>query len=76
MNSRAQELQLDVLQQFRIIYGSMRQYFRELEAVSYTHLDVYKRQASGALNGFSHRSAWDSQARTPPADPLVVQPAA
>lgn len=31
MNSRAQELQLDVLQQFRIIYGSMRQYFRELE---------------------------------------------
>lgn len=31
MNSPVQELQLDVLQQFRIIYGSMRQYFRELE---------------------------------------------
>ena len=31
MNSQVQELQLDVLQQFRVIYGSMRQYFRELE---------------------------------------------
>ncbi|RIX46090.1 MAG: MarR family transcriptional regulator [Rhodocyclales bacterium GT-UBC] len=31
MNASPQELQLDVLQQFRVIYGSMRHYFRELE---------------------------------------------
>jgi len=31
MTSLTQELQMDVLQQFRVIYGSMRQYFRELE---------------------------------------------
>ncbi|HMT80028.1 MAG TPA: MarR family winged helix-turn-helix transcriptional regulator [Azonexus sp.] len=31
MNLDPQLLQLDVLQQFRVIYGSMRQYFRELE---------------------------------------------
>lgn len=31
MNQDLQLLQLDVLQQFRVIYGSMRQYFRELE---------------------------------------------
>jgi len=31
MDAQAQALQLDVLQQFRVIYGSMRQYFRELE---------------------------------------------
>lgn len=31
MPTSPQRLQLDVLQQFRIIYGTMRQYFRELE---------------------------------------------
>lgn len=31
MNSPAQELQMSVLQQFRVIYGSMRQYFRDME---------------------------------------------
>ncbi|MGE5469901.1 MAG: MarR family winged helix-turn-helix transcriptional regulator [Bacteroidota bacterium] len=31
MNSPAQELQMNVLQQFRVIYGSMRQYFRDVE---------------------------------------------
>ncbi len=31
MNNPALALQLDVLQQFRVIYGSMRQYFKELE---------------------------------------------
>lgn len=31
MNSPAQELQMSVLQQFRVIYGSMRQYFRDVE---------------------------------------------
>ena len=31
MNSQVKELQLDVLQQFRVIYGSMRQYFKALE---------------------------------------------
>lgn len=31
MESRAQELQMSVLQQFRVIYGSMRQYFRDIE---------------------------------------------
>lgn len=31
MNLDPQLLQLDVLQQFRVIYGSMRQYFQELE---------------------------------------------
>ncbi len=32
MNNAPPELTLEVLQQFRIIYGTMRQYFRELEA--------------------------------------------
>lgn len=31
MKPQNQLLQMDVLQQFRVIYGSMRQYFRELE---------------------------------------------
>ncbi len=31
MDLPGQNLQLEVLQQFRVIYGSMRQYFRELE---------------------------------------------
>lgn len=31
MNNTHQPLTLEVLQQFRVIYGSMRQYFRELE---------------------------------------------
>lgn len=31
MNDTATPLTLEVLQQFRVIYGSMRQYFRELE---------------------------------------------
>ncbi len=31
MNESAQPLTLEVLQQFRVIYGTMRQYFRELE---------------------------------------------
>ncbi len=31
MDSSSQELQMNVLQQFRIIYGSMRQYFRDIE---------------------------------------------
>lgn len=31
MNDAATPLTLEVLQQFRVIYGSMRQYFRELE---------------------------------------------
>lgn len=32
MNDRQPQLALEVLQQFRVIYGTMRQYFRELEA--------------------------------------------
>lgn len=31
MNETATPLALEVLQQFRVIYGTMRQYFRELE---------------------------------------------
>lgn len=31
MKSPAHELQMSVLQQFRVIYGSMRQYFRDVE---------------------------------------------
>lgn len=31
MNSHDQKLQMSVLQQFRVIYGSMRQYFRDVE---------------------------------------------
>ena len=31
MNNSQPQLALEVLQQFRIIYGTMRQYFRELE---------------------------------------------
>ena len=30
-SSNKNALALDVLQQFRVIYGSMRQYFREVE---------------------------------------------
>ncbi|WP_306603460.1 MarR family winged helix-turn-helix transcriptional regulator [Azonexus sp.] len=31
MNNASPQLMLEVLQQFRVIYGTMRQYFRELE---------------------------------------------
>jgi len=32
MDTARRELQMNVLQQFRIIYGSLRQYFREMES--------------------------------------------
>ena len=34
------------------MYQTQRMYYREMGAVSYTHLDVYKRQAAQCISDF------------------------